>query len=112
MFARWNLNLELVGTFFESFRRHLLVGVDSSFVLCLPGSRRHSNPLELVFQCLLSRRGLSLFFFQTSLFLFQPGRVIPLEGIPPTSIKFENPLCDIVEKVSIVRDGNDRAWIG
>jgi hypothetical protein len=52
-----------------------------------------------------------LFAGQTLLLLFEPRRVVALEGVATTLIEFEDPPGDVVEEVPVVGDGDDRALV-
>ena len=48
---------------------------------------------------------------QTLLFLFQPRRVIPFERDALAAIELENPTGDVIQKISVMRNRDDRSRI-
>src|SRR5215207_1626928 len=72
---------------------------------------RHANPLELALQCFLSFTFGLFFTPQPFLFLLEPGSVVSFPRNALTAIEFEDPTGNVVEKVSIVSDGNDRSGV-
>ena len=74
----------------------------------LAEARTHSSSRASVFW-----RALACFssIFQAFLLLLQPGRVVALERQTLAIFEFENPLGRVVEKVAIVRHGDDRAFV-
>ena len=48
---------------------------------------------------------------QTFLLLFEPRRIVSFPRNALAAIEFENPTRNVVEKISIVRDGDDRAGV-
>ena len=43
--------------------------------------------------------------------MLKPRRIVPFERMAFASIQFQNPTGDIIQEVTIVRDGDDRAVI-
>ena len=77
----------------------------------MPRLGRHANPFELALQRLLPLAFGLFLAAQTLLFLFQPRRVVAFPRNALAAIELENPAGDVVEKIAIVRDGDDRARI-
>ncbi len=64
-----------------------------------------------MFQRLLAFGFGLLFFLQPILLLFEPRRVVALEGNAGAAIEFQNPARHVVEEVAVVRHGDDRALV-
>src|SRR6185503_6298975 len=103
-----DMNLEIFTPLFGFLSQQIFVRVDPRLAFRVTSFRRHANPLELALQRLLS---FSFRFFlapQPLLFLFEPRRVVSFPGNTLTAIEFENPTGYVVEKITIVRDRDDR----
>ena len=109
---RRDVNLELVRDFVVLFwRRAPRSAPMARFALGVARARRHADPLELVFERLAPlRRG---FFFpgQARLLLLEPRRVVAFEGDAVTTVELQDPAGDVVEKVAVVGDGDDRPLV-
>ncbi len=91
--------------------QELLVALDAGLALRLARAGRHANPLELVLESFLPL-GLRLLLVREPLFLLlEPGRVVPFERNSVSAIELQDPTRDVVEKVPVVGDGDDRAGI-
>ena len=55
----------------------------------------------------LPRRLRPLLLRQTRALLIQPARVVALVRNPAAPVELEDPAGDVVEKIAVVRDGND-----
>jgi hypothetical protein len=77
----------------------------------VPALRRHADPLELALERLLSLPLRLLLVGEALLLLLQPRRVIALPGNAAAAVELEDPAGDVVEEVTIVGDGDDRAGI-
>ena len=64
------------------------------------------------FELALARLFLAAFLREAFLLLLQPGGIIALIGNAAAAIEFENPARDIVEKIAVMGDDQDRAGIG
>ena len=71
----------------------------------------HPGPLEFVFQGLAALALLLLFHRQALGLLLQPRGIVPLPGNALATVEFQDPSCDVVEEVAVVRDGDDRALV-
>ena len=90
---------------------HHLVGVQTSLSFGMARLRGHTHPLQLTLQRLAALRGRLLFQSQSLRLLLQPRRVITFPGDTLTTIQFEDPLCHIVEEITVVGDGNHRSLV-
>ena len=72
---------------------------------------RHTDPVQLAFERLLTRGRLLFFAFQPAALLFQPGRVVAFPRYAAAAVQFQNPLGDVIEKIPVVRDGHHRSRI-
>ena len=111
MLAGRNLNFEFLFALFERLLRHLFVGLDAGLALGLAGAGREANPFQFALQRLLAGAGLLFLHSQPGFLLLQPRRVVAFPGNAAAAIEFQNPLGDVVEKIAIVRHGDDRAGI-
>ena len=90
---------------------HLLVAGQTSLVLCLTGLRRAAYPLELGLHALgelgiavtlrLDTRGLGL----------KIRGVVALVGIEVAAVDLADPLGNVIQEVTVVRDGQDGALV-
>src|ERR1700736_5886106 len=89
----------------------IVVALDTGlgFGLARLGARR--DPFDLGFELAPSRLLLAAFLGKTFLLLFQPGGIIAFVGDAAAAIEFENPPRDIVEKIAVVGDDQNRAGI-
>ncbi|OPY08532.1 MAG: hypothetical protein A4E66_01843 [Syntrophus sp. PtaB.Bin001] len=71
----------------------------------------HPYPFQFPLQGFLPLRLLFLLVSQPILLLLQPGRVVSLPGDSLTPVQFQNPFSNVVQKVAIVSDGDDRSRI-
>ena len=89
----------------------MVESAETSLSFALTGAGGKTDPLELS----LERRLTCLvgFFFggQSRLFLLQPRRVVTFPGDAVSAIEFENPLRGVVEKVTVVGNGDDGAAV-
>ena len=69
------------------------------------------QPLQLTLQRFLTRAFGSGFVRQALLFLLQPGGIIALPRDAIAAIEFQNPPGNVVQKIAVVGDRNDGAWI-
>src|SRR5262249_5043949 len=108
---RRDINLKLRRLFLNLLVEHGFVSLDAPLALGVPGFRSHPDPLQLAFERLLPLRFGLLLFAQTLLFLLEPRRIVafPRDALP--TVELQNPSRDIVQKVSVVRDGDDRAFV-
>src|ERR1700722_2647430 len=77
----------------------------------LPRLRRGRNPLLLALKRAPPRLTLAAFLLEPLLLLPQPGRIISFVGNAAAVVEFQNPAGDVVEKVAVVGDDQDRARI-
>ena len=108
---RGNLDFQLVGPILERLRRQLFVRFDSRLALGLPRLGAHPNPLQFAGQRSLPGLLLTLFDRHPLLAGFQPGGVVALQRNPFAAVDFQDPLGNVVQEISIVRDGNDGAGV-
>src|SRR4029078_9168491 len=66
---------------------------------------------ELALERLLSLVLASLLLGEPMALLLEPRRVIALGRYTLAAVQFENPSGNIVEKIAVVRNGNDRSFI-
>jgi hypothetical protein len=88
---------------------HLFVTFKAGLVLGGPGLGVHADPFQLALEGLLALRFEFFFDREAGLFLLEPRGVVPLEGVAPAPVEFEDPPGDVVEEVAIVGDGDDGA---
>ena len=106
-----NEYLQLLLTLLLLFVEQLIVAVEASFAFCLTCLRRHANPFKLAFQRLAALACHLLFLLHALGLLFEPRGVIALPGDSFTSVELKNPACHIVEKIAVVRNGDNRALV-
>jgi hypothetical protein len=70
-----------------------------------------ADPFELVLQRALARRLLLFLLGETLLLLLEPGRVVALPRNALAAIELEDPAGDIIEEVTVMGHGHDRAGI-
>ena len=89
----------------------ILIALDAGlgFGLARLGARR--DPFGLGLELTPARLLLAAFLGEALLLLLQPGGIIALVGDAAAAIEFENPARDIVEKIAVVGDDQDRAGI-
>src|SRR3954447_12760316 len=75
------------------------------------GARAGAHPLELARERAAARRLRFLLVREPVLLLLEPGRVVALERDAAAAVELEDPPCDVVEEVAVVRDGHDRALV-
>src|SRR6185503_18890357 len=109
--ARWNADLVWIGGALARLQHELLVSLQARLALRLTGARRCANPLELLLDLALARAFLLFLEQESGLLLLEPGRVVALERVAAPSIELENPFCDVVEKIAVVRDRDDGAGV-
>src|SRR5262249_1991716 len=68
-------------------------------------------PFLLARQRTLARLLFATLLLQPLLLLDQPRRIVALIGNAAATVEFENPAGDVVEKIAIVGDDQDRAGI-
>ncbi len=111
VFARWDLDFQIVGTILELFGRHLFVGFDPGLRFGLASLGAHPDPFQFASQVLFA--SLLLAFFQSHSFgaVFQPRAVVAFERDAAAAIDFEDPLGHVVQEVTIVGDGHNGALV-
>ena len=73
----------------------------------MPPFRVHPDPFEFTGERSLAFRLLFLLDLEAPLLLFEPRRIIPLEGDSLPPVQFQYPAGDIVQEVPVVCDGKD-----
>ncbi len=72
---------------------------------------RHVDPFQFALQGLLTF-SLGLFLLRKPrLFLFEPGGIISFPGDAMALIELQNPAGHVIEKIPVMRDGNNRAFV-
>ena len=95
-----------------SLGSHFFVALQTRLRLCLAPLRTGSNPLEFFLQA-LSELGILLALNLETLFLrLQVSRVVTFVGVQVTTVNLSNPLCDVVEEVTIVGHSDHCARVG
>ncbi len=84
---------------------------ESSFALGLASLRVRTHPLEFRFDRALAGLFLARFRAEAFVFCVEPAAVVAFERDAAAAVEFEDPACDVVEKIAIVRDGDDGARI-
>ncbi len=77
----------------------------------MPAFRRHPYPLKLTFERLLTLVLAPLFLRQTLAFLLKPRGVITLVRNAFAAVEFEYPAGNIVQEITVVRNGDDRSFV-
>ncbi len=106
-----NIDFQIGGQLVLLLIDQFLIPVETRLALRLPGLRRHTNPFQLMLECFLALGFGLLFLLQPILLLFEPRRVVALEGNAGAAIEFQNPARHVVEKIAVVRHGDDRALV-
>jgi len=88
-----------------------LVGLDAGFRFLLLSTRVGTDPFELIVQLLLEGTLFLRLLAQASCPLPQPGRIVATKGERAPLVDLEDPSGDVVEKVTVVRDGDDCALV-
>src|SRR6185436_15185776 len=97
----------------------LLIGLLEQFVIALvprlrfrlTSFRRRANPFLLAGERALMRGLLATLLLEALLLLDKPCRIVALVGNALAAIEFEDPAGDVVEKIAVVGDDQDRAGI-
>ena len=89
----------------------IFVALDAGLGFGLARLGARGDPFGLGFELALARLFLAAFLREALLLLLQPGRIIALIGNAAAAIEFENPARDIVEKIAVMGDDQDRAGI-
>ena len=92
-------------------RQQLFIGRHTSLPLRLAGFGRHVDPVQFMLQCTLTFAFRLLFNAQAFLLLLKPGGVVPFPWDAITAVEFQNPASDVVQKVTIMRNRDDRALV-
>ena len=106
-----NVDLDLIDLLRRLFLQQIFVRVQARLALGLPRARRHADPVQLTRERPLPLRFGLLFDLQPLLLLLEPRRVVAFPRNPVPAIELENPAGDVVEKVTIVGDGDDGARV-
>ena len=96
---------------FLLFVQHLVVGIQTGFLLGVTGLGSHMYPFQLAFQGFAALAGLFLFLRHTGGFLFQPTRVVTFPRYTLTAVQFQYPTGYIIEEIPIVGDTDHRTGI-
>src|SRR5581483_11187160 len=94
-----------------AFLDEILVALETRLVFRLARLGRSRNPFALALDRALARFLFAAFLFEAFLFLHKPGRIVALIGNSAAAIELQNPAGDVVEKVAIVGDDQNRAGI-
>jgi hypothetical protein len=89
----------------------LLVALETRPALRLPRAGREPHPLELARQRPPAGRLLLLLVGEALLLLIEPRRVVSLPRDAEAAVELEDPAGDVVEKVAVVGDGDDRPGV-
>ena len=108
---RRDVDLQIILNALVLLAQQLLVVREPGLALGLARPGREADPLQLPLQGLAPPGYGFLFLFQARLLLFQPRRVVPLEGNALTPVEFQDPAGDVVQKIAVVGYGDDRARI-
>ena len=106
-----DVDLDLVESHILLVGEELFVGAESRLRLGVARPRAHPHPFELAGEGAAACRFLLLLHGQTSLFLLEPGRVVPLEGNAAAAVELEDPAGDIVEEIAVVGDRDHGAFV-
>ena len=104
-------DFEFLFLFLDSLVQQFVVTVKTCLSLGLAGLGRHTHPFELTLQGLLALALGFLLLGQALGLLFQPAAVIALPGDALAAVQLQNPAGHVVEEVTVVGHGNDRALI-
>jgi len=96
---------------FDLLGDEFVVSRDTGFGLGLPRSGGHMEPFQLALQGFLPGTFRFGFLCQALLFLLQPGGIIALPRDAIAAIEFQNPPGHVVEKITVVRDEQQRARV-
>src|SRR5207244_2347761 len=89
----------------------LLVRTEASLRLRVPRARAQPNPLQLARERAPARRLLLFLCLQARGLLLEPRRVVALERQAAATVELEDPACDVVEEVAVVRDRDHRPLV-
>src|SRR5438093_743250 len=101
-------DLERRRAILERLVEHRIVGLKARLALGLAGARRHLDPLELAGERALAREIRLLFLLEALALLLEPGRIVALPWNAVSALELEDPAGDVVEKVAVMGDRDDR----
>jgi hypothetical protein len=106
-----DIEFQLGGLFVDLLGKQRFIRLEAGLALGLAGLGSHPDPFEFALEGLLSLALCLLLPPQALLLLVEPRGVVspPGDSLPP--VEFQNPAGDIVEKVAVVGDGDDRSRI-
>src|SRR5476651_1159329 len=104
-------DVDLVGlaALLEFLRLHFFEALQTGLGFGLTRLGTFANPFQLVFHGLFVGRLLLGFLGQTVGLGFQPSRIVALVRDTRAAVEFQNPACDVVQEVPVVRDRNHGA---
>ena len=111
--SRRNLNLfevKLAGLL--SLRSHLLVACQTSLRLSLAALSVGADPVQFLAQALSELSVLLALNFEAGTLLLQVGGVVTLVGVQVTAVNLGDPLCHVVEEVTVVGNRDDGTLVG
>ena len=91
------------------FGGHLLIGVDTRLGFGLAGLLAGADPFEFLGEGALAADIVARLLFHPLGLLFDPAGIVALEGHAATTVKFEDPVGDVVKEVAVVGDEDDAA---
>ena len=94
-----------------SLRKQLVVARNVFFVFRLPALRTHVDPLEFALHRFAPFAFTLFFQRKTRFFLLKPARIIAFKRITFAAVEFQNPTGHVVEKITVVRDRDDRTLV-
>ena len=89
----------------------LFVPLNPSLVLGLAAGRALLDPFQFAFERLLSFGFTPFFELQALALLLEPRGIVAFPGDAFSTVQFQNPTRHVVEEVSVVGDGDDRAFV-
>ena len=103
--------LELLLFLLHILVHQLVVGRKTCLALGVAARGRHAHPFQLAFEGLAALALLFLLHRKAFGLLLEPARIVPLPRNTLAAVELENPACDVVEEVTVVRNGNYGTFI-
>ena len=101
-----NRNLSIFKLLLRTLAHQFVIAGNMFLVLSLASFCPHVNPFQFPLNFLLAFRFMLAFQRHTLIFLFKPRRIISLERITFSTVKFKNPAGNFIKKVTVVSYGN------
>ena len=104
-------NLKLLLLLLDGLVKQAVIAVETRLTFGLARLGSHAHPLQLTLQGLLTLALGLLFHSQALCLLLKPTTIVALPRNSLAAVQFQYPARDMVEEVTVVSHGNDRALI-